>query len=426
MIIRTRQGDMELRSSQEWGESWKVPQPGQAAISSAGVAVTTDSAYGLPAVSNVIRSPAEVIGALPFMIYYDKPRRKADKTWQWQLLHEDPDAEGTGTYQFFFDVEHSLEGFQNCVIQKVKSRTQVEALVVLDPSRVRIYRDRVSGQKLFDIYNGNGEYLKGRTSDDFLHIRGFCPSPGGVCGVSLISMHRNALGSQLAMQQFEGDYFRNSAVPPFWFTGAKNAEHAQDLIKAHNARHKGGGKQFGAGALWGAIDVKQLTMSLADAQYIEAKNMGTEEACRIWRWPKELLELSQAQSGNQPRDENAWVARMLKFYVMPRLKRIERAFAADKDLFGVSGIFGKFLLAEMERADFVNRMRAYKDARQGGWATANDIREWEEMPPHANGDTLLETPTGSAPNAVGPTDPGTTTDSGQNGRVILDEEMMYS
>lgn len=424
MIIRTRQGDVELRSAGEWGESWKIPQPGDSAVSAAGVAVTTDRAYGIPAMSNVMRSPAEIIGALPFMVYRDKPRRKADNTWQWQLLHEEPDDEGTGTYQFFFDLDHSLEGYQNTVLQKVKSPTRVEALRVMDPNRVRIYRDRETGEKLFDIYNGErgGVYTGG--IDEFLHIRGFSPTPGGLCGVSLINIHRDSIGSMLAMQQFEGDYFRNSAQPPFWFTGAKNQEHAQDLIKSHNARHRGSGKQFGAGALWGSVDVKTIPMSMADAQYVDAKNMSVEEACRILRWPKELLELSSAQAGQAPRDENAWVARMLKFYVMPRLKRIERAFAADKDLFGVSNLFGKFLLAEMERADFVTRMRAYKDARQGGWATANDIREWEEMPPHTNGDTLLETPTGSAPNDVGPTPSGG--EPSANGRVALEQEMMLS
>lgn len=399
MIIRTRNGDVELRSSAEWGTSHLIPQPGSNWISNSGVPVTEEIAFGLPAVSNVIRSPAETIASLPFLTYRGNPRKRAEDSWQWRLLHDEPDDMGTGTFNFFYDLELSLEACQNAFAQKAKSRKRVEALYIIDPQRVRVYRDK-QGVKRFDIYEGNGETKKGMTSADILHVRGFSQLPGGVVGTSLIEMHRNALGSQLALQGFEGDYFRNGAIPSFFFTGAKNREHAAELIELHNSQHGGAGKQFKVGALWGMTDVKPVPVSMVDAQFIEAKQMSVEEACRIWRWPKELMELSASQAGNQTGDENAWTAKMLKFYVLPRLKRIERAFASDPDLYSGTGLVGEFMTAALERADFVTRMRGYKDARQGGWATANEIRDYENLPPRDDGDTLLETPTGSAPNAV--------------------------
>ena len=398
MIIRTRQGDVEVRAK-EWGNSSDIPSPGTRFISGTGMMVTEDSALGLPAVSNVIRSPSEVIASLPFMTYTNNPRARAEKTWQWRLLHDEPDDLGTGTYQFFYDLELSLEASQNTFLQKAKSRNKIEALYVIDPQRVRVYRGK-DGTKLFDVYNGDGETVRALTSDDILHIRGYTPIPGTVVGVSLIESLRNSIGSMLALQGFEGDYFKNGAVPSFFFTGAKNREHAMELIEMHQSRHRGVGNQFKVGGLWGTADVKPMPLSMQDAQFVESKQMSVEEACRIWRWPKELMELSASSAGQQAHDENAWSARMLKFYILPRVKRIERAFAADKDLFGSSKLVGEFLTAALERADFVTRMRGYKDARQGGWATANEIRDYENLPPREDGDTLLETPTGSAPNTV--------------------------
>ena len=115
---------------------------------------------------------------------------------------------------------------------------------------------------------------------------------------------------------------------------------------------------------------------------------------------------------------------MLKFYVLPRLKRIERAFAADLDLYSGTGLVGEFMTAALERADFVTRMRGYKDARQGGWATANEIRDYENLPPRDDGDSLLETPTGSAPNAVPAQGGQQAQQQEQNGKVPTSAEAL--
>lgn len=382
----------------EWGTSHVLPQAGEHLLSGSGYLVTEETAMGLPAVSSVVRSPADIISSLPFMTYRGRPRRRAEDSWQWDLLHDDPDEQGTGTQVFFYDLEISLEATQNAFIHKAKSSNRVEALYVLDPHRVKVYRDSDTGEKLFDIYVSASETKKRLTTGDILHVRGFSKCPGSVVGTSLLEMHRNPLGSQLALQGFEGDYFRNSAQTPFFFTGAKNREHAVELLALHNERHQGAGKQFRVGALWGDANVQPIPLSLVDAQFVEAKRLTIEDCCRIWRWPKELMELTSAQGGTLPTDENAWTARMLKFYLLPRLKRIERAFASDQDLYKSSGLVGEFLTAALERADFVTRMRGYKDARQGGWIAANEIRDMENMPPHKDGDSILITPTGSAPN----------------------------
>ncbi len=58
------------------------------------------------------------------------------------------------------------------------------------------------------------------------------------------------------------------------------------------------------------------------------------------------------------------------------------------------------------RPDIQTRYDAYRLARQGGWVTANEIREKENLPPHAQGDELQVTPVGGAPNEPGPSPNG--------------------
>ncbi len=379
-------------------------------FSAAGVPVTMDSAYGVPAVASVIRQPAQLIASMPFMVYTDtETRDQARDSWQWKLLHDKP-CDDCDSFQFFYDLNVSLEATQNAFVQKVKmqisrTRTEVIALIVLDPQRVRVYRDQ-DGDKAFDIVTGNNETIT-LDSEDILHIRGFSPNAGAVAGTSLLEVHRDPLGNSIAMQKFEGDYFRNNAVPPFWFTGAKNKQHAKDLIDLHTAEHRGVGQQHRAGGLWGEVDVKSLPISMKDAMFIEAKNIGIEDICRIWRWPRMYMEIGEVREAAI--DWNVADNHGMKLYVLPRLRRIERAFAADPDIFFNTTLYGEFLTAAMERGDAKYRFDAYRLGRQGGWITANEVRELENYPPHDGGDELQLTPVGGAPNPGQADEPGKTT-----------------
>lgn len=408
MILATRRGNSELRMAGEWGSDHIIPAPHSSFISRAGVVVTETEAYGVPAVSNVIRSPAEIIASMPFFVYKDGPvRERADTSWQWSLLHDQPAPE-LSSYDFWYDVALSLEAVGNAFIRKIRGRGRLLALEVLDPHRVTVERDKETGEKRFDVYIDAGQIVRGLTTLDVLHIRGFCPNPGAVCGVSLLHLHRDPIGAQIAMQRFEGDYFRNSAQSPVVITGAANPDHAEGLGRAWNSAHAGAGNQWKTAAFWGQIDVKTLPVSLNDAMFADAKKLSIEDACRIWRWPKELLELG---SDMEFSDEAAWSGRFLKYYLLPRLRRIERALAADSDLFGTSALYGEFLTAALERADYTTRVRGYKDARQGGWVTANEIRALENLPPLDGGDELQITPVGGAPNADSDTDSEETNES---------------
>lgn len=397
MILRDRHaGDVQLRSAMEWGNESLVPLPGQGWVSASGMAVTETTALGLPAVSSVIRNAADMIGAMPFLVYQDADVPvKARDSWQWRLLHEKP-ADETDAFEFWYDVALSLEATQNAFVQKVKVRNgEVVALNVLDPQTVRGYRDKATGTKRFDVWIADGTTKKGLTTADILHVRGFTPKSGAAFGVSLIQMHKDPLGASIAMQKFEGDYFRNYGVPPMFFTGASNKQHAQDLVDMHNQNHRGVGNQWKIGALWGSTDVKAMPISLNDALFISAKQMSIEDVCRIFNWPKHFVQLETKETRQ---DLDQLMSLNVKLYVLPRLRRIEAAFAADPDLFAGTQLFGEFLTAGLERADLAIRYGAYLVARQAGWLTANEIRGYENIEPHTDGDVLQMTPVGGGAN----------------------------
>ena len=353
MILASKWGNRELRT--QFGDS-SPARSASAWLSASGVAVTPDQAFGLPAVSNVIRSPAEVIASLPFVVYTEgETKERAPESWQYELLHDRPSSE-CDTFEFFYDLALSLEATQNAFLQKAKFRSRVYELYVLDPQRVTVKRDRETGEKRFDVYLSSSNVRRDIGTDEILHIRGFSPAPGAVAGMSLLHQHRDPLGAAIAMQKFEGDYFRNSGLSPLFFELGErgNAQQAKEMVDFYQAQHAQPGNRFKVSAVWGGTGVKPVPLGLDDALFAEAKRLSIEDACRIWRWPKKLLEMGDETA---EANEDAWTARFLKFYLLPRLKRIERAFAADPDLFWASGLFGEFLTAALERADFVTRVR---------------------------------------------------------------------
>jgi len=91
--------------------------------------------------------------------------------------------------------------------------------------------------------------------------------------------------------------------------------------------------------------------------------------------------------------------RFLKLDLAPRLARIEQAFRADRDFFGIdTDQFPEFLADAVLRPDVKTRYEAYRLARQGGWLAPNEIRDRENLPPKEGGDEIQETPVGGAPN----------------------------
>src|SRR5262245_58186458 len=103
MFLETRDGGhVQLRTG-EWGTDHIIPRPGYQWLSSSGMSVSEEQAYGIPAVSNVIRSPAAIIASMPFFVYQDTEVREAARgTWQWELLHDQP-SEYCSSYEFFYD-----------------------------------------------------------------------------------------------------------------------------------------------------------------------------------------------------------------------------------------------------------------------------------------------------------------------------------
>lgn len=396
MILATRQGNAELRRGGEYGSS-AIPVPGSRAVAFSGRAVTPSTASALPAVGAAIRTVSEIVASLPMIVYQrDGDRReRAVSSPQWALLHDQPNSEQS-PYDFFSDVAASIEACGNAVIQKIKSKGRVVELILVDPDMVQIRRDRNTQQKVFDI-RVDGKTYRDLTTADILHVRGFTLQ-GGIIGLSPIQAHRNALGNAMALEEYQGRFFRNDATPGLVIKtpGQISATQAKQILSVWADTHGGLGNAHRPAVLAGGAELQRIPAM--DSEWVATSKLGIEDVARIYRLPKWTLAAEEGSSSQSSEQESL---RFLLYSLAPRLRRIEMAFRADSDLFGSgSNLFCEFLADSLLRADTPTRYAAYVAGRQAGWITPNEIRAREGLPPisDAQADQIQLTPVGGAPN----------------------------
>jgi HK97 family phage portal protein len=327
-------------------------------------------------------------------------RARATSAPQYQLLHEAPNTEQS-PFDFFSDIAASIEATGNAVIQKIKdARGQVVELLVVDPDYVQIRRDRETRQKVIDV-RIDGETIKGLTSADVIHIRGFTLK-GGLVGMSPIQAHRHALGNAMALQEYQGRFWQNDATPGLVIKvpGQLGKQQAQQVLQVWSDTHGGLGNAHRPAILAGGADLDRIPAM--DAEWVATQQLNVLDVARIFRLPGWVLNVeSSSLPGQNPEQDSL---RFLLYSLGPRLRRIELALRADQDLFGQgSNLFPEFLADSLLRTDTKERYESYKAARQAGWLSPNEIRALENYPasdqPGANDIQL--TPVGGAPNPGG-------------------------
>ena len=396
--------DIEERGSAEWGSS-AIPLPGMGGgggfYSFTGRYISVEQAAGLSSVGAAVRLIAETIGSLPAIVYKGEgaDRSRATSSWQYQLIHDRPNMEQSAM-EFWTDISACLEFAGNAFIQKVKAGSRVLELQVIDPMGVKVYRDKSTGEKRFDV-TVEGAHHNGMTSAEILHIRGFT-TRGGLVGVSPISEHRQALGVALAAEEYAGRMYANDATPGLAVTvpGNLGRQQAAEMLAVWNATHAGMANAGKPAILTNGATLSKLGMTMADAELIASRRYGVEEVARIFRIPAAMLGVESRASNISAEEESL---RFVRYGLIPRLRRIEMALRCDDDLFPAgSQLEPEWLVDGLLRADTQVRYAAYVQARQAGWLSANEIRSLENYPPVEGGDQVQQTPVGGAPNAAAP------------------------
>ena len=318
--------------------------------SRAGVSVDQDSAQGLTAVFSAVNFIAKQVASYPL---------KSDNKFINQLVNESPDAVITANqWKLSTMLNLLLSGNAYCRINWNRSGYP-KSLEFLQSNRVT---------PVIDQYRLKGYFVDGKATltKNIVHFR--INSIDSMTGRSPIAVCRDAIGLGIAQQNQAADQQANGMKPSgvIEYPEFLNSERGKKFKASLNERQSGetlvleGGSQF-----------KAVSMSNADAEFIESRKFTVDEIARIFNLDK--IWLQNSGTGAKYDEVNASQKSLLANTISPYLIAIE----SELSLKLMDSI--KFNLAELQRLDAKTRYDVYATAKELGVLTVDDIKKREAI-----------------------------------------------
>lgn len=354
--------------------------------SNTGKNVTPDTAMQSTVVFACVKILSETIASLPLHIYkrlQPTGKEKATDHDLYKILHDTPNPELT-SFEFFEIMQSHLCLRGNAYAEKVYDNAgRLSELWPISPSRVTVARDKVSGQLRYTVMLPDGGQVVYGT-DRIFHRKGL--GGDGVIGYSPVRMAKEAIGLSLATEEYGARFFGNGAKTGgvLEHPGKLSSTTAKGNIrKSFEDQHQGLSNAHRLLILEEGMKYHQVGLSQEDSQYLQTRNYQGLEICRIFNVPAIMVGLEN-KSSTYASAEQFFLSFVINT-IRPWLVRWEQGI--KKDLFDIEDVeyFAEFLVAGMLRGDIASRYNAYAVGRNGGWLSADDIRELENMNPLPNG-----------------------------------------
>jgi HK97 family phage portal protein len=359
-----------------------------------GRAITPQAAVGSTAVWAAVRIISESIATLPLRVYErrDGGRVIATEHPLYPLLHDRPNLRQTAVEwreqqlaslllwgNAYAWIERWPSGRPRWlwplradrVTVKVDVTTQADPL----PGLVYVVQTLDGGQTVY-------------AADDILHVRGL--SSDGMLGLSPISVHRDAVGLEMAEREFAARFFGNNGRPGgvLKVQGKLSNDAAQRLRASWETAHRGLDNAHRVAVLEEGIEWQSMGMPLADAQFVEQRRFSIEEIARIFRVPLHLMgDLTRATYSNIEHQSIEFVVHTIRPWVV----RLEQSYNTLLYPSERQSLYVEHAVDGLLRGDLKGRYDAYAVGRQWGWLSVNEIRALENLNSvGADGDTLVQ------------------------------------
>ena len=335
----------------------------------AGEVVNEHTAMKLSTVYTCVRVLSESVASLPVKLLRITPQGKVQESEDplSYLLSTAPNPEMT-SFVYFETVTHHLvlTGNSYSEIQRASDGTAV-ALWPLNPRLTRPVR-LPNGDLAYETTDGKKRTLK---SEDVLHVP--LTSFDGIVGLSPIQSCARTYGLTLAAEKFGSRFFANFAMP-------KIAILAKKLVKPEDKQKmrrdweelQSNSNQHRTAILDQELDIKVLSVSPEEAQFIATRVHQRSEICAMFRVPVHM-------AGSEQKLSNSNVEQLNLSFILDTLRPILTRIEAElvrKLLPGapgqISALTVQFDLTERQRGDTAAQVSLIAAGRQWGALTAND------------------------------------------------------
>lgn len=354
----------------------------------AGVSVTPSSAEGISAVYAAVSAISESVASLPLEIYRrtDDGREKARAHPLYKLLHSEPNAQQTALeFREMLQRHVLLRGNAYAEIKwsangrpvSLKALHPDSVTVLITPEETLVYEvtDRKGNRRR--LLPGEILHLRYHTDDGFL-------------GRSPIQVARDTVGLALAERTHgERMFAQGTKLSGVIQTQPGTTKAQAGEIATSWAAGQGGVSNHGKTAVLPAgAEFKTVSMTLEDAEWIEARRMSVEEVARLFRVPPVLIgDLREANYSNAVELGRYFVTHTLRRHLVMWEQAIARSLINDPSTF-----YAEHNVEGLLRGDSLKRAQFYQRGVEEGWLMRSEVRRLENLPTIEGIDDAEEAP----------------------------------
>lgn len=218
-------------------------------------------------------------------------------------------------------------------------------------------------------------------SDRLLHIPGRFVRPGSVLGLSPLDVHRDTWGLAQAARRYGAEWFRDGAHPSAILSTPDHK--TEDQAKTMKARFvEAMRRRREPAVLSGGVEYTPIQGNPSESQMIEVEDQVIGRVARVMGVPAEMIGGSAGSKSSVTyanREQRA--VDLLTYTIDPYLVRIEELLTSCLP----RGQYVKAARGAVLRTDLLSRYQAHDIAIRGGFATVNERRQLEDLPPLPEG-----------------------------------------
>jgi len=358
---------------------------GGGSATSAGTAVSEDTAMRTSAVYACVKILAETVASLPLHLFKKEKNKKvkAEEHPLFSCLYETPNGETT-SFNFREVMMTALLLWGNGYARIIRDKTgHVKELWYLRPDLMEVKRGE-SKKLRYEYSDESGGVIKYRPEQIF-HVKGL--SFDGIKGLSPIGQMKEAIGLALATEQYGATFFGNGARPGGVIEYPGTLKDPEKLRESWNKVFQGSKNANKTAVLEGGAKFHTIGLPPEESQFLQTRKFQINEICRIFRVPPHLVgDLEKATFSNIEHQSIEFVQHTIRPWLVRWEQEISRSLLDDVER---TKYFARFNVDGLLRGDYASRMNGYATGRQNGWLSANDIRELEDMNPIEGGDVYL-------------------------------------
>lgn len=304
-----------------------------------------------------------------------------------ELIERRPnEAMSPSQYKKLVEVQRLTCGNAYVYVNRSRLSARPEELIPLPPRCVAVDFDE-DGNLWYRFTHPN----TGRTwmlrSWDVIHLKAY--SDDGIHGISVLERASEVLATAEAAQRYENRLYTQNAQP----AGVLTIDSVLDKEKKNKVRQEwhniygGADNAFRVAVLDLGMKYQAVSLSNRDTQFVESKDVSVEDITRFFGVP--LYKVNSGKQSYSSNEQNA--IEFVTGTMQPTVTQYEEEYSYkllfDSEL--RKGLEVRVNMMAELRGDHQSRGAWYKNMRDTGAFSVDDIRALEDMPPVPGGDVRL-------------------------------------